>query len=46
MGPDIEMFNELHALIVRHAREVCRVRPRCSDCVLAVRCPVAQAAAG
>jgi endonuclease-3 related protein len=44
MGPDVEVFNELHALIVRHAKEVCRVRPRCADCVLAARCPSAAAA--
>ena len=34
LGPDVALFNEYHALIVRHAREVCRVRPRCSRCVL------------
>ena len=44
MGPDVEVFNELHALIVRHAKEVCRMRPRCADCVLAARCPSAAAA--
>ena len=38
LGPDVALFNEYHALIVRHAREVCRVRPRCSRCVLRGRC--------
>ena len=46
MGADVDAFNELHALIVRHAKEVCRVKPRCADCVLAGRCPAADAARG
>jgi len=28
------LFNEFHALIVEHAKTVCRSRPRCSLCVL------------
>ncbi len=32
-------FNELHALIVRHAKEHCRARPRCPGCPLLARCP-------
>ena len=43
LGPDVELFNEYHALIVRHAKEVCRVRPRCTGCVLRRRCPAASA---
>ena len=39
LGADVALFNEYHALTVRHAREVCRVRPRCNDCVLLGRCP-------
>ena len=39
LGPDTALFNEYHALIVRHAKEICRVRPRCGDCVLSDRCP-------
>jgi endonuclease-3 related protein len=39
LGPDVALFNEFHALIVRHAKEVCRVRPRCSHCVLLGHCP-------
>jgi endonuclease-3 related protein len=46
IGPDVETFNELHALIVRHAKEVCRVRPRCDDCDLAARCPAGAGVAG
>jgi len=46
VGADTRFFNELHALIVRHTKEVCRARPRCADCVLAGRCPAARAAAG
>ncbi len=33
------LFNEYHALIVRHGKEVCRRRPRCACCVLADLCP-------
>jgi endonuclease-3 related protein len=39
LGPDTALFNEYHALIVRHAKEVCRVRPHCGDCVLFDHCP-------
>ena len=38
LGPDIARYNEFHALIVRHAKDICRVRPRCQDCVLRPRC--------
>lgn len=39
LGPETVLFNEYHALIVRHAKEVCRVRPRCGNCVLLDCCP-------
>ena len=39
LGPDVQLFNEYHALIVAHAKDVCRVRPRCSNCVLRKGCP-------
>ena len=42
LGPDIEAFNELHALIVRHAKEACRKRPACSACCLRNDCPTGQ----
>lgn len=35
----VQLFNEFHALIVRHAKDVCRPRPRCRECCLAVCCP-------
>jgi endonuclease-3 related protein len=41
LGPDVQLLNEYHALVVRHAREVCRVRPACERCVLANSCPAA-----
>jgi endonuclease-3 related protein len=39
LGPDVSLYNEYHALIVRHAREACRVRPLCTACVLEKTCP-------
>lgn len=39
LGPDPALFNEYHALIVRHAKEVCRARaPRCNQCFLNAGC--------
>ncbi len=40
LEPDISLFREYHALIVHHAKEYCRVRPRCDGCVLSRRCRV------
>lgn len=34
LGPHVRMFNEYHALIVRHAKEACSASPRCADCCL------------
>lgn len=31
---DATLFNEYHALIVAHGKELCRPRPRCSSCQL------------
>jgi endonuclease-3 related protein len=39
LGPEVELYNEFHALIVLHAKTVCRVRPLCGDCLLRRRCP-------
>jgi endonuclease-3 related protein len=39
LGPDTALYNECHALIVRHAKHVCRPRPRCAQCVLTPICP-------
>ena len=33
------LFNEYHALLVRHAKEVCRKSPRCPLCCLSSICP-------
>lgn len=41
LGPDVALFNELHALIVVHAKNVCRPKPRCEACCLSRRCPQA-----
>lgn len=35
---DSALFNEFHALIVRHAVVHCRARPRCAGCPLLDRC--------
>jgi endonuclease-3 related protein len=40
LGPDVPLFNEYHALIVRQAKDLCRARaPRCADCCLTHCCP-------
>lgn len=39
LQPDVRMFNEYHALIVRHAKEMCSKRtPECEECTLAKMC--------
>lgn len=39
---EVGLFNEYHALLVRQGKEVCRTRPRCRDCALAVGCRARQ----
>lgn len=39
---DAALFNEYHALIVKHAKDICRKRPRCEACCLRPRCPSAE----
>ncbi len=39
LGADVPLYNEYHALIVRHAKDVCRPRPRCAACCLRRACP-------
>jgi len=39
LDADVPLFNEYHALIVAHAKEVCRPRPRCAGCCLRRMCP-------
>lgn len=36
---DVAVFNEYHALIVRHAKEACKKRPDCVNCCLVRICP-------
>jgi len=36
---DAKLFNEYHALLVRHAKESCRKHPLCPHCCLAAACP-------
>jgi endonuclease-3 related protein len=36
---DVAMFNEYHALIDHHAKQVCRPKPICEACFLKARCP-------
>ena len=38
IGADVPLYNEYHALIVHHAKEICRTVPRCNDCCLARHC--------
>jgi endonuclease-3 related protein len=38
LGPDVPLFNEYHALIVRHGKDLCRSRPRCEACCLRPFC--------
>lgn len=39
LPPEESLFNEYHALLVRHGKEVCRKTPRCDSCCLADLCP-------
>jgi endonuclease-3 related protein len=39
LKPEVAMFNEYHALIVRHAKDVCKKRPLCAGCCLKQVCP-------
>jgi endonuclease III related protein len=36
---NVTRYNEYHALIVRHGKEICRTQPRCTICCLAGGCP-------
>jgi len=38
LGAEVALFNEYHALIVVHAKESCRPRPRCENCCLGRVC--------
>lgn len=38
LGADVPVFNQYHALIVRHAKRACRKNPLCTRCDLRARC--------
>jgi endonuclease-3 related protein len=38
LGENAELYNEYHALIVRHAKEICRTKPLCDGCCLQSLC--------
>lgn len=38
LAKDSELYQEYHALIVKHAKEHCRKKPLCDDCVLSLQC--------
>jgi len=40
-GGTVALYNEFHALIVNHGKNLCRKQPRCGDCCLRRRCPTA-----
>ena len=39
LGSNAGLFNEYHALVVVHGKDVCRKRPLCDHCCLAEDCP-------
>jgi len=44
LDPDaqlVQLYNEYHALIVLHGKDVCRKKPRCGECCLMKICPSA-----
>lgn len=38
LGADVPVFNQYHALIVRHGKDVCKTKPRCDSCCLRADC--------
>lgn len=44
LGPDVPVYNEFHALIVRQTKEACRTRPLCDRCPVRRGCPSAEPA--
>lgn len=41
LGPDLRLYDEYHALIVAHGKDICRPKPHCALCCLHARCPAA-----
>lgn len=46
LDADVPLFNEYHALIVAHGKDVCRKRPLCRSCCLIEYCPASTAFQG
>ena len=46
LDSDVKMFNEYHALIVAHGKDICRKRPLCENCCLTKDCPSAISSGG
>ena len=42
---DVSLYSEYHALVVRHANEVCKKRPLCEGCCLLAVCPTGRSMA-
>ena len=43
LPPDVRLYNEYHALLVRHGKERCRKRdPRCDNCSLGEICQISK----
>ena len=42
LGVDVKLFNDFHAQIVIHAKDICRKTPRCAACCLRDKCPGVQ----
>ncbi|MEJ2529135.1 MAG: endonuclease III domain-containing protein [Gammaproteobacteria bacterium] len=38
LGPEVALYNEFHALIVRHAKLACNTKPHCEQCGLVEIC--------
>lgn len=38
LQPDVKLYNEYHALLVKFGKEFCKKRPECKDCFLAHLC--------
>ncbi len=38
LGEGVQLYNEFHALIVRHAKEACKIKPHCEQCGLVGIC--------
>ncbi len=43
LTPDASLFGEYHALIVTHAKDICKKRPLCDGCCLLDVCPTGKA---